>query len=447
MVCSTALMAAEMKIPDIEKTTLDNGLDVYIIEQHEVPVVSMRLVIPGGTLYDTEETAGLANLTSGLLRKGTTTRTALEVSEEIDFVGGQLGAGAGSDAVYATCTVLSKHLDKGMELLADIVINPIFPEDEVEKLKNQIVGGIMQAKSDPTSIREMQFAKMIFGNHPYGLPSSGTEETMMLLTQDDVKQFYNKYFIPNDAFLLIVGDVKASDVIAKSRKYLGKWEEGTPVDLDLPDMPEIKGRKVYLIDKPDATQSYIAIGHQGLTRTSPDAFSVRAMNYILGGGGFVSRMMKNVRSEKGLTYDIGSGFDFNRYTGAFYVKTFTKNESTGEAISAIFEEMNKIRKEGITETELEECQSFYSGYIPLQFETPAGIATWMQTIYLYDLGNDYYNRYIKEINSTSLDDVHRLANDYIHPDNCLIVVVGKADEIQDQISQFGEVEVIPLIEL
>ncbi len=447
LMLSAALQAVEMKIPDIEKATLDNGLDVYIIEQHEVPIVSMRLVIPGGTLYDTEETAGLANLTSGLLRKGTTTRTGLEVSEEIDFIGGQLGAGAGNDAIYATSTVLAKHIDKGMELLADIVINPIFPDEEVEKLKNQIVGAIMQGKSDPTTIRDMQFAKFVFGNHPYGLPSIGTEETMMLLTQDDVKEFYNKYFIPNNAFLLIVGDVSTAEVLGKVRNYFGDWKEGTPVDLNLPEMPEITGRKVYLIDKPDATQSFIAIGHQGLSRTNPDAFKVRVMNYILGGGGFVSRLMKNVRSEKGLTYGINSGFDYNRHTGSFYVKTFTKNESTGEAIESIFDEMNKIRQEPIKETELEECQGFYSGYLPLQFETPANIASWMETIYLYDLGDDYYTRYIQSVNQATVDDVQEVANEYIDPNDCLIVVVGKAEEIQDQLAQFGEIEVIPLIEL
>jgi len=443
---STA-QAVEMKLPKIEKETLDNGLDVYIIEQHEVPIVSMRLVIPGGSIYDNEETAGLANLTAGLLRKGTKTRTADEVSEAIDFVGGSLGAGAGADAVNATCTVLSKHLAVGLDLLADIVINPVFDEEEVNKLKDQIVGGIMQGKSDPTTIRNIQFDKYMFGDHPYGLPNAGNEETILMLTGDDVKDFYNKYIIPNNAFLLIVGDVKAKEVLKTVGKSFGKWKEGTAPELNLPEYPKIEGHKIILIDKTDATQSFIAMGHHGLTRYSEDAFKVRVMNYILGGGGFASRLLQVVRSEMGLTYGINSGFDFNKYTGAFYVKTFTKNESTGEAIRAIFGELEKIRENPVGEKELNDTRSFYTGYIPLQFETPANIASWLQTMYLYDLGEDYYNRYLKGIEATTMDDVQQMARKYIDPDNMLIVVVGKADEVKTQLEEFGEVTVIPLIEL
>lgn len=439
--------AVEMKLPDIEKKTLDNGLDVYIVEQHEVPIVAMRLVIPGGTIYDNEETAGLANLTAGLLRKGTKTRTADEISEAIDFVGGSLGAGADTDAINANCTVLSKHFNVGLELLADIVINPVFDEEEVNKLKDQIVGGIMQGKSDPTTIRNMQFDKYLFGDHPYGLPGIGTEETMLILTADDVKDFYNKYIIPNDAFLLIVGDVAAGDVFGMVTEKFSSWKQGSVPNLNLPEPPDVNGYEIILIDKSDATQSYIAMGHPGLTRYNPDAFKVRVMNYIMGGGGFASRMMKEVRSEKGLTYDIRSGFDFNRYTGAFAVKTFTKNESTGEAISAILGEIRKIRNNPIAKKELDDTRSFYTGYIPLQFETPADIASWMQTIYLYDLGEGYYNEYLNGIEVTTVDDVQEVAQKYLDPDNMLIVVVGKADEVKSQLEEFGEVTVIPMIEL
>jgi zinc protease len=459
---STA-QAVEMKLPKIEKETLDNGLDVYIIEQHEVPIVSMRLVIPGGSIYDDEETAGLANLTAGLLRKGTKTRTADEVSEAIDFVGGSLGAGAGADAVNATCTVLSKHLAVGLDLLADIVINPVFDEEEVNKLKDQIVGGIMQGKSDPTTIRNIQFDKYMFGDHPYGLPNVGNEETILMLTGDDVKDFYNKYFIPNNAFLLIVGDVKAKEVLKTVGKSFGKWKAGTAPELNLPEYPKIEGHKIILIDKTDATQSFIAMGNHGLTRYSEDAFKVRVMNYILGGGGFASRLMQVVRSDMGLTYGINSGFGFNKYTGAFYVNTFTKNESTGEAIRAIFGELEKIRtgeairaifgelekirENPVEEKELNDTRSFYTGYIPLQFETPADIASWLQTIYLYDLGEDYYDNYLKGIEATTMDDVQQMARKYIDPENMLIVVVGKAEDVKTQLEEFGEVTVIPLIEL
>ncbi|HDS00851.1 MAG TPA: insulinase family protein [candidate division Zixibacteria bacterium] len=440
-------LTIEMELPEIEHKALDNGLDVYVIEQHEVPVVSMRLVVRGGTLYETEETIGIANLTSSLLRKGTTNRTADEISEEIDFIGGSLGAGAGNDAIYATCKVLSKHLDKGMELLADIMINPIFPEEEIEKQKDQFLGSIMQNKSDPTTIREMQFYRLLFGQHPYGFPMIGTEETIMLLTDSDIKDFYNKYIIPNDAFILVVGDVQPGEAIEKVEKYFGPWKPGTPPTIDIPEPAQIENTRVVLIDKPDATQSYIAMGHLGISRLSPDAFACRVMNYILGGGGFASRLTKEVRGEGGLTYGIQSMYDYNKYRGAFAVKTFTKNESTGEAIDLILEELRRIREEMVTEEELNDTRNFYSGYIPIQFETPDKIASYVETIYLYDLGEDYYSRYINTVSNTTRQDVQDAAQKYIDPNSMLIVVVGKAEEVKPQLEKYGEVEVIPLIEL
>jgi len=441
------LQAAEMKMPEYEKVTLDNGLDVYVIEQHETPIVYVQLVIPGGTCYDTEETAGLTNLTCGLLRKGTTTRTADEIAQAIDFVGGSLGAGAGKDAITANTLVLSKHLDTGLDLLADIIMHPVFDEEEVERLKEQTVAGIMQSKSDPSTIRNQQFDKIIFGDHPYALSAIGTQETIFMLTSDDVKDFYNKYFIPNNAFMMVIGDVTPDDVIGKVKNYFGGWKMGTAPEFNFPKAPALEGRRVVLIDKPDATQSYIALGHHGVNRMDPDAFHLRVLNYILGGGGFQSRLTKNVRGESGLTYGISSSFDFNKYPGEFSVTTFTKNESTSEVIDKILDELEAIKKEPVSMDELTECQSFYSGYIPLQFETPAQIASYIKTILLYELPMNYYTTYLKEINSATQDDLLKLAQKYINTENLLIVVVGKAEDVKTQLEKYGPVQVIPMIEL
>ena len=235
--------------------------------------------------------------------------------------------------------------------------------------------------------------------------------------------------------------------MVKLRLISAAGKPGTTPELDFPAAPSLEGRKVVLIDKPDATQSYIALGHMGVDRTNPDALHLRVLNYILGGGGFESRLTKNVRGESGLTYGIGSSFDFDKYPGEFTVTTFTKNESTIEAIDKILYEIDRIKQEPVSEAELTECQSFYSGYIPLQFETPAQIATYLQTILLYELPMDYYTTYLKEINTTTQDDVLELAKKYLDTENLLIVVVGKAEDVKTDLEKYGPVQVIPMIEL
>ncbi|MFH1891500.1 MAG: pitrilysin family protein [Candidatus Zixiibacteriota bacterium] len=307
-ILASSALAGDVKLPKINRKTLDNGLEIIALEQHEQPVVSMRLVIRGGQSFDTADKAGLANFTASLLRQGTTTRDANQISEEIDFVGGSLAAGAGLDETNANCEVLSKHLAVGFDLLSDMVINPTFADDEVERIRNQTISAIMRSKDDPNSIAAEMFNKQIFGDHPYALPAMGTEESMSMLTRDDVVAFHQKYYIPNNSFLIIVGDIKPDEVFKMASVKFGPWQKGTVPEMNFPAPPTISGYKIVLIDKPDATQSNIVFGHLGINRSNPDIFAVRVMNYIVGGGGFVSRLMKDIRAEQGLTcYDDCQG--------------------------------------------------------------------------------------------------------------------------------------------
>ncbi|KPK99623.1 MAG: hypothetical protein AMJ91_07100 [candidate division Zixibacteria bacterium SM23_73_3] len=433
--------AQEIKLPPIKKTTLDNGLKLIVIEHHELPVVAFRLILKSGSTCDPQGKAGLANLTAGLLRKGTKTRSATQIAEEIDFVGGSVGAGSGLDATYATCQVLAKHFDVGLDLLSDIILNPVFKEDEIDRLRKQTLAGIKQQKDNPGSVAEEKFRKFVFGDHPYGQPSEGTEESITNILRDDIVGFHKGYYVPNNAILAVVGDVKSKEVIKKVKAKFLQWGG---VEITLPSVvepPPIKGHQILLVDKPDLTQTYIRVGHLGIQRKNPDYFPVKVMNYILGGGGFASRLMDEVRSKRGLTYGIHCSFDDNKLKGAYEVSTFTQNDSTIAAINAIIEQIKKIRAEGVTDKELEDTKSFYTGYFPLQFETPQQIATQVLDVELYELGEDYIKSYRDNIKGVTKEEVLRVAQKYLDPDNLKLVVVSKAEDVKSSLEPLGSMEV------
>jgi zinc protease len=439
--------AIQLPLPPMADKTLANGLKVIVAENHEQPVVTMRLMIKAGSILDPADKAGLANMVAGLLRKGTTTRDANKISEEIDFIGGNLGAGSDLDATYGNCEVLTKHIEKGLDLLADILLNPAFAQPEIERLRKQTIAGLMQAKDDPNNVVDEQYKKYLFGDHPYGKSEGGTLESVSGITRDDIVNFWKQVYIPNNSVLFVVGDVKPEEVFPKAEAKFGSWQKGTLPEMKFPAAKPPQGIKVILINKPDATQSSIKIGNLGIDRYNPDIFNCRVMNYILGGGGFVSRMMTEIRQKRGLTYDINSQFTYNRFPGEFTVTTYTRNDSTVNAIKGIFEELNKIRSADVTPQELKETISFYNGMFPRQFETLNQVLGQLVNPELYGLGKDYLPTYLDRIGKVTAADVRSAAQKYIDPKNMLIVVVGKADDVRESLKQFGPVTEIELSDL
>jgi zinc protease len=442
----TAADNQEIKLPPIQKVGLANGLTVIVIEHHELPVVAFRLVLKSGSASDPEGKGGTADLTAGLLRKGTKTRSATQIAEEIDFVGGRLGAGSGLDATYATCQVLAKHFDVGLDLLSDIILHPTFKEDEIERLKKQTVSAIAEGKQDPGRVADEKFSEFLFGDHPYGRPSEGTEQSVPTITRDDIIDFHRTYYVPNNAILAVVGDVKYKDVLTKVKAEFGSWKSGEVPQPVTATPPPVQGYQILLVDKPDLTQTYICMGHLGIEKKNPDYFPIRVMNYILGGGGFASRLVDEVRSKRGLTYDVGCRFDANKLGGAYQVTTFTRNDSTAAAIAAIIDQIKRIRAEGVTDKELQDTKSFYSGYFPLQFETPSQIASQILDVELYDLGEGYIQNFRQNINAVTKEDILRVAQKYLDPDNLKLVVVSKADDVKASLEPLGSVQVVSFTE-
>jgi len=433
---------APVKLPPIQEKVLENGLRVIVVEFHEVPVIALRLQVKAGSFYDPPGKAGLTQFMSGLLTQGTQSLSATQIAEKIDFVGGNISAGSGWDASNVDCSVLQKHLNVAVELIKDVALHPAFAEDEIERLRQQTLSSIKNAKDQPENLADEEFDKWLFGEFPYAQPIGGTEASVTSFTRDDILAQYGRIFLPNHSTLAVIGDVSANEGFRLAEKMFGNWKGGSLPAASAALPPPPQGYRIHIVDKADATQTQIRLGHLGVERKTEDYFPLVVMNYILGGGGFSSRMMKTIRAELGLTYGIGSSFSMRREAGPFIIDTFTKNESTLQAIQETIKLVKQYQEEGPTEKELAEAKSYLEGSYPLNFETPGQIAGQLLNIDLYKLGEDYIEMYRSRVAAVTSEDVMRVARRYLHPDDLNIVVVSKVDDVKASLESLGPVEVI-----
>jgi zinc protease len=341
-------------------------------------------------------------------------------------------------------TVLTKYLDTAADLFRDVTLHPAFAAEEIERSRKQTLSGIESDKDQPGSLANKEFNGWLFGNYPYANPIEGTATTVSSFTREDVLAQYRLIFVPNNAVLAVVGDVDAKTAYKVATKILGDWNKGSipAVKAALPSPP--MGLNIHVVNKPDATQSQIRLGHLGVSRNNDDYFPVVLMNYILGGGGFSSRLMKEVRSKMGLTYGISSSYAMRLQPGEFVINTFTKNESVRDAIKASLELVKKYQQEGPTTKEMEEAKAYLTGSYPMNFETPSQIAGQLLNIELFGLGKDYIEKYRSRIDAVSADDVRRVANKYLSPENMDIVVVGKAQDVETPLKNLAPVKVVEI---
>lgn len=416
--------AAEIKP---KRVVTDNGIILLILERPSLPIVSVDALVRAGSLYDPNDKAGLANLTASLLDEGTKKRSSTQIADAVDFIGATLSATANEDYVTASLRLLKKDVDSGFDLLSDILINPVFDPKEVERVRKNILGGILAEKDQPQAIADRAFRNIIFGEHPYRNPVIGREETVPEITREEVAAFHQTYYAPNNLILSIVGDVTEKEAVALAKKYFGKWERKQILFPRVGPPAPIQTRKMELIDK-ELTQASVVLGHVGIERGNPDYYAVTVMNYILGGGGFSSRMMADIRDNKGLVYSIYSLFDANRYPGEFAVSLQTRSKSANEAIEGVLGEIQKIRSAPVTDTELAEAKAYLVGSFPLRMETTARLASLLSAIEYYQLGLDYFEKYPSYINKVTQDDVLRVAKKYLDPEHYALVVVAKQSE-------------------
>jgi zinc protease len=408
---------------DMKRKVLPNGLTVLQSENKNLPIVMATLMIKAGQRHEPAEKAGLANITSRLLAEGTKTRTPEAISDEIDFIGASIESSAASDFITVTLSVLKKDVDRGFELFSDILLNPSFPQTEIERIKERIKGIIRQREEDPAFLAGRAFRKEVFGAHPYGRVVEGTTDTIDRITRKDILKFYSDYFSPNNSILSVSGDLSGEELDLLITKYMGIWKDSDVPELTLPERDGERTRKVIKIDR-DLTQANIVLGNPGIGRNNPDFYAVSVMNYIFGGGGFSSRLMKSVRAEKGLAYDVRSLFAAQKEAGHFQIVVQTKNESANVAIADIITQINSIRNEKVSDDELAEAKSYLTGSFPRRLDTNRKIADFFASAEFFNLGIDYVEKYPGYINVVTKDDVLRVAKKYLDPDNFILVVVA-----------------------
>ncbi len=416
---------------DVKREVLNNGLTLLIVERHNLPMVIVNIGIKAGSVVEPQDKAGLSNLTAELITAGTKRRTAKQINEEIEFVGGILESSGGDDYITVSLTVLKKDISLGFDLLSDIILNPIFPEEEIKKKIGLIKGRLKAGEDDPEFVASKAFMKEVFGEHPYGRLVQGSEESLDRINREDIINFHRSYYAPNNTIMSVVGDITPDEVRSFIKKYFSEWAKR---DIRFPHIsaPLIKGEGGILIIDKNLTQANIMVGHIGVRRDNPDYYAISVMNYILGGGGFASRLMQNIRDEKGLVYDISSSFSTKKHGGSFEISLQTKNESADEAIEEILKEIERIRKEPVSDKELEDAKSFLTGSFPMRIETGRRIASFLVAVEYYGLGMDYIDKYHEYINTVTKEDVLRVAEKYLKPESFVFVAVADKEKLEDQ---------------
>jgi zinc protease len=441
--------APALNLPRIQKQRLSNGLPVWIVELHKVPVAQINLVVLNGTSQDPAGKFGAASLTAAMLEEGAGARSALEIADAVDYLGADLNATSASDATVVRLHVPVTRLADALPIMADVSLRPTFPDEELERQRQQRLTNIIQARDDPSTIAAVGFSRLLFGRaHRYGTPSFGTAETIKAFTTGDLRSFYSAAFRPDNAALLAVGDITAERLMPLAESAFGSWKAaGSGAPAALPPVEQPAAREVYLIDKPGAPQTQIRIGWIGVPRSTPDYFPLVVLNTVLGGS-FSSRLNMNLREKHGYTYGASSSFDMRASAGPFAAGAGVQTDKTGEALKEFFNELNAIGKP-VPADELARAKNYVALRYPNGFETTGDVSRRLEDAIIYKLPDDYFSKYIQNIQAVTSADVQRVAQKYIQPSRFIVTVVGDRQQIESQIRplNLGNLKVVSIDEV
>ena len=435
------------KFPAHTTTKLENGLTVFVVEDHRQPVVSATLMLPaaGASANSSAKNAGLAGMTAALLRQGTATRSAQQIAQTIDNVGGALSATATADSTQASVTVMTSSLDVGFDLLADIVQRPAFANDEIERWRRQTSSNLQVAYSDPEYLRDVVSDRLAYGDHPYAFPTDGFPQTISTFARDAVVAFHKTNYTPAGAYLAIAGDITPDAASALARKHFGAWAATPAPQRVIPNLPKPQ-RRVVVVDQPEAVQTQFGMVGMGVPRNHADWLALSVANQIFGGS-FNSRLNLRLRAKEGLTYGASSSIQSNKLAGLWGATSFTRTEETANAMKVMLEVINDFRKNPATPTELNEATSYMSGVFAIQTETANAVAGRVLTAALNGLPSDYWQTYRDRVRKVSAADVAGAVERHVLPDQLTIVAVGKGSAFAKSLEALGSVTTVPAAKL
>ncbi|HEV2915517.1 MAG TPA: pitrilysin family protein [Pyrinomonadaceae bacterium] len=424
-----------LNIPTPQETTLANGLQLVIVEDHRLPLVSYRLAFRTGNADDPAELQGLTGIMADMLNEGTETRSSKQIADEVARIGAELSAGANSDYTALSASALSIYGDQIMELMADIALHPVFPAKEFELIRQNRKQGLIQQRAQASFLASERLARTLFGQHPYSRVST-TPEALDAMTREKLAAFHRAMFIPNNAVLVVVGDVRRDEVMRRIEELFGKWAKGTAATQQFPAPPARSTRAIYLVDRPGSAQSNIIIANAGITRISNDYFPMVVMHTVLGATAS-ARLFMNLREAKGYTYGAYSSLDARRSAGLFSSTAEVRTPVTGAALKEFFYELERIRTAPVSDKELNDAKSYLTGVFPIRMETQSGLADQLVQIKMFGLPADYLRTYNERVNAVTARDIQRVAQTYITPDKAAIVIVGDAAAIMEQIKPYA----------
>ncbi len=416
-----------------------SGIKAAVIERPDVESVSIYMLVRGGSALDPKGKEGTAELVATLINKGTKKKKAMQIAEELERMGSELGAFAQMDYIYISAWSMKENLMKTAAIMGECITEATFPEEELIREKQRLITETMRKWDEPSYIASEKFREFVFAGHPYGREK--TIQSIGNVEREDVVKFYRRYFVKNNIFLVFAGNVTTRQAKQILKKYFSHLPAGRPAP-SLRSPAPTKATTIYIIDKPEQNQTQIRLGYVAVPRTYKDYTALRIMNYILGGGGFSSRLMESVRAKQGLTYGIHSYFSAYKYGGDFIVSTFTKNETVRKTLDVILSEIKRMKENGATAEELEAAKKYYIGHFPLSLETPSQIAQYVIEMELYGLPRTYLKNYEKNIEKVTLKKVNRMAARHLQTKNLVIVLVGPAEKLKPQVKDLGEVKII-----
>jgi zinc protease len=431
-----------VKLPRPVEAKLKNGLTVLILEDKRAPYVNLQLYLDGaGALFEPNDIAGLANATAAMLTEGTKSRSSVQIAEQIDRLGAGLGAGSsfGSPDTVVSASGLSDNFDEWFGVFVDVVLNPSFPADELEKLKQRQRAQLREQRSSPGFLTSERFNRAVYGDHPAGQVSASME-SIAKLNRDALIQWHRDRYVPENAILGIAGDVRSKELIAKLEKRLAGWKQREVKRVWPRNPAPAKARRVFLVNRPNSVQTTLALGNIAIDRRSPDYMAMVVMNHVIGGGAS-SRLFLNLREEKGYTYGVYSDFSALRYPGPWRAGGSMRTEVTADALTEFFNEIQRIREEKVAAGELEASKRAIVASFALSLEQPARVLAFAITSKQYGFPSDYWDSYPAKIMAVTPDDVQRVARRYLNPDALQVVAIGDASKIKAPLEKYGAVEV------